>query len=65
MGSSPGRQRAPRVILFRSTGQRRACSQAAPVRANLPQVAEGLEAGALAVIEDGRVQSRRLPLIPE
>ena len=57
--------RAPSVILFRMAGQRRAWSQAALVLANLPQVAGDLEAGALVVIEDGRVRSRRLPLIPE
>jgi hypothetical protein len=46
-------------------GKRRAWSQAALILANLPQVAEDLEASALVVIEDGRVRSRRLPLIPE
>jgi len=56
---------APSVILFRTVGQRRAWSQAALILANLPQVAEDLEAGALVVIEEGRVRSRRLPLIPE
>lgn len=58
-------KRAPSVILFRTIGQRRAWSQAGLILANLPQVAEDLEAGALVVIEDGRVRSRRLPLIPE
>ncbi|HZQ76158.1 MAG TPA: hypothetical protein VFE55_02435 [Acidimicrobiia bacterium] len=53
------------MILFRTIGQRRACSQAALVRANLPKVAEDLEAGALVVVEEGRVRSLRLPLIPE
>ncbi|MGH8991823.1 MAG: DUF5615 family PIN-like protein [Acidimicrobiia bacterium] len=58
-------KRAPSVILFRMAGQRRAWSQAPLVLANLPQVADDLAAGALVVIEDGRVRSRRLPLIPE
>lgn len=58
-------KRAPSVILFRIAGQRRAWSQAALILANLPQVTEDLEAGALVVIEEGRVRSRRLPLIPE
>ena len=58
-------KRAPSVILLRTVGQRRAWSQAALILANLPQVADDLEAGALVVIEDGRVRSRRLPLIPE
>lgn len=58
-------KRAPSVILFRTVGLRRAWSQAGLILANLPQVAEDLEAGALVVIEDGRVRSRRLPLIPE
>jgi hypothetical protein len=53
------------VILLRTVGHRRAWSQAALVLANLPQVAGDLEAGALVVIEDGRVRSRSLPLIPE
>ena len=51
-------KRAPSVILFRIVGQRRAWSQAGLILANLPQVAEDLEAGALVVIEDGRVRSR-------
>ncbi len=58
-------KRVPSVILLRTVGQRRAWSQAALILANLPQVAEDLDAGALVVIEDGRVRSRRLPLIPE
>jgi hypothetical protein len=53
------------VILFGTVGQRRAWSEVALVLANLPQVAEDLEAGALVVIEDGRVRSWGLPLIPE
>jgi hypothetical protein len=53
------------VILFRIVGQRRAWSRAALVLANLPEVTEDLEAGALVVIEAGRVRSRRLPLITE
>ena len=57
--------RAPSVILFRIAGQRRAWSRVALILANLPEVAEDLEAGALVVIEAGRVRSRRLPLIPE
>ena len=58
-------KRAPSVILLRTVLQRRAWSQAALILANLPQVAEDLEAGALVTIEDGRVRSRRLPLIPK
>lgn len=58
-------KRAPSVILLRLAGQRRAWSRAALILGNLPQVADDLEAGALVVIEPGRVRSRRLPLIPE
>jgi hypothetical protein len=53
------------VILFRIAGHWRAWSRVALILANLPEVAEDLEAGALVVIEAGRVRSRRLPLIPE
>jgi hypothetical protein len=53
------------VILFRLAGQRRAWSRVALILANLPEVTADLEAGALVVIEAGRVRSRRLPLIPD
>ena len=43
-------KRAPSVILFRTVLQRRAWSQAALILANLPQVTEDLEAGALVTI---------------
>ena len=56
--------RAPSVILFRIAGQRRAWSRVALILANLPEVAEDLEAGALVVIEAGRVRSRRLAAHP-
>jgi predicted nuclease of predicted toxin-antitoxin system len=58
-------KRAPSVILFRLAGQRRAWSRVALILANLPDVTEDLEAGAIVVIEAGRVRSRRLPLIPD
>lgn len=58
-------KRAPSVILFRLAGQRRAWSRVALILANLPEVTADLEAGALVVIEAGRVRSRRLPLIPD
>lgn len=58
-------KRAPSVILFRLAGQRRAWSRVALILANLPDVTADLEAGALVVIEEGRVRSRRLPLIPD
>ena len=38
-------RRAPSVILFRIAGQRRAWSRVALILANLPEVAEDLEAG--------------------
>jgi predicted nuclease of predicted toxin-antitoxin system len=57
--------RARSVILLRLATQRRAWSRAALLLANLPQVEADLDAGALVVIEAGRVRSRRLPLIPQ
>lgn len=58
-------RRAPSVILFRLPTERRAWRRVALILANLPQVADDLEAGALVVIEAGRVRSRRLPIIPD
>jgi predicted nuclease of predicted toxin-antitoxin system len=52
----------PSVLLLRLTSPRRLESLAALVRANLPAVMDALEAGAVVVLEDGRVRVRTLPL---
>jgi predicted nuclease of predicted toxin-antitoxin system len=54
---------APSVILIRR-GDKRAASLAAIVLANLGQVADDLAAGALVVISDTRIRTRRLPVKP-
>jgi predicted nuclease of predicted toxin-antitoxin system len=54
---------APSVILIRRA-DKRAISLAAIVLANLGQVADDLAAGALVVISDTRIRTRRLPMKP-
>jgi predicted nuclease of predicted toxin-antitoxin system len=54
---------APSVILVRRA-DKRASSLAAVVLANLGQVADDLTAGALIVISDTRIRTRRLPVKP-
>jgi predicted nuclease of predicted toxin-antitoxin system len=54
---------APSVILLRRT-DKTAESLAAVLLANLNQVAEELAAGALVVISDTRIRTRRLPMKP-
>ncbi len=54
---------APSVILLRRT-DKTAESVAAVLLANLDQVAEELTAGALVVISDTRIRTRRLPMKP-
>lgn len=54
---------APSVILLRRTGKRPQ-SLAAVLLANIGQVADDLSAGALVVISDTRIRSRRLPVKP-
>ena len=54
---------APSVILLRRAGKR-ASSLAAVILANLEQVTEDLAAGALTVISDTRIRTRRLPVRP-
>ncbi len=51
----------PSVVLFRGNVSRRPATQAALLLANLPQVADDLEEGAVVVIGDDRVRVRRLP----
>jgi predicted nuclease of predicted toxin-antitoxin system len=55
-------RRRPSVLLLRLTSPRRASQVAAVVLANLPAVIEALDAGAVVVLEDGRVRIRSLPM---
>jgi len=52
----------PSVLLIRRLAGRRAAEQAATILANLPAVAEDLEAGAIVVLTDEWVRIRRLPM---
>jgi len=52
----------PSVLLVRLRSPRRAKAVAEIVAANLDDVAEDLQAGAIVVLEDERVRIRRLPL---
>ncbi len=54
---------APSVILLRRA-DKRAESLAAVILANLGQIADDLDAGALIVISDTRIRTRRLPVKP-
>lgn len=54
----------PSVLLLRRQGQRRAVELAALIVANLDQVAEDLDAGAVVVLEADRIRIRRLPIVP-
>jgi predicted nuclease of predicted toxin-antitoxin system len=56
---------APSVILFRSRHHRLADEQSAVILAHLDDIADDLEAGAVAVIADDRIRIRRLPLLRE
>ncbi len=52
----------PSVVLFRGEVTRQPSAQAELLLANLDQIASDLEAGAVAVMGDGRVRVRRLPI---
>lgn len=52
----------PSVLLIRLTSPRYADPLAALVQANLPAVVDALDAGAVVVLEDGRVRVRSLPM---
>ena len=51
----------PSLVLFRRASQRRPEAQVALLLANLPNLAEQLERGCVAVIEEHRVRLRPLP----
>jgi predicted nuclease of predicted toxin-antitoxin system len=52
----------PSVLLLRLASPRRVESLAALIQANLPAVTDALDAGAVVVLEDGRVRVRSLPM---
>lgn len=58
------RTRPPSVVLIRSRVTRRPSAQAALLLANLEQLAEDLDAGAIVVIGEDRIRVRRFPVVP-
>jgi predicted nuclease of predicted toxin-antitoxin system len=54
----------PSVVLLRSADRRIPDEQAALLAANLPAVAEDLEAGAIVTIARGRMRIRSWPIVP-
>jgi len=55
--------RLPSIVLIRRTSNRRAFHLASLIEANLPDLADDLEAGCVVVFDAERVRVRRLPLI--
>lgn len=55
--------RLPSIILIRRTSNRRTFHLAGLIEANLPELAEDLEAGCVVVFDAERVRVRRLPLM--
>jgi predicted nuclease of predicted toxin-antitoxin system len=54
---------SPSVLLIRRLAGRRAVDQSAIIQANLEQVAEDLETGAIVVLSDEWVRIRPLPML--
>jgi predicted nuclease of predicted toxin-antitoxin system len=52
----------PSVVLFRGEGRRRPDALARVFLANLPQIAQALEAGSIVTIEPSRIRVHPLPL---
>lgn len=53
----------PSVVLIRRGSQRRPEEQTALLLANLPAIADSLESGCIAVIDNERLRVRTLPLV--
>lgn len=53
---------APSIILFRSLGRRRPFVQAQVLLLNLPNIADALQTGCIAILEEKRVRLRILPI---
>jgi len=53
----------PSVVIFRRMTQRRPGEQAALLLANLPEMSGVLDDGSVVVVEEGRMRSRRLPIV--
>lgn len=56
------REKKPSVVLLRRVSQRRPEAQVPILLANLPDVQEPLETGAVVVVEEHRVRVRLLPM---
>ncbi len=54
----------PSILLLRRQDRRRAAELAALILANLDEVAEDLESGAIVVLGQQRIRVRRLPIRP-
>lgn len=57
-----GKGKRPSVILFRRVSQRHPQAQVSLLLANLPELSEALQAGCVAVFEEGRIRLRPLPI---
>ena len=58
------RSRPPSVVLIRSRVAHRPSAQASLLLANLEQLTEDLDVGAIVVIGDDRIRVRRFPIEP-